>query len=237
MDNQTKISLAQVGCGYWGTNIMRNADAIPNVELVALCDSDDTNLHLAAEKYPHAIPYKSIDDVMANPSIDAVLIVTPSGLHYEHINTALSAGKHVFVEKPLTTSIAQAVDVTKKAETAGLVLMVGHTFLYNNIVHEVNAKIESGELGDIYYIYSQRLNLGRFRHDTDVLWTLAPHDISILNYWYKSRPVQASARGMTCVGGEDSLAEVCFAHLDYPKSRHAHLHLSWLDPQKIRQMV
>lgn len=237
MTNDHPLKLAQIGCGYWGTNIMRNAAASRKAELTALCDRDSEALQLAGTKYPQVELYSSPDKLFERASIDAVLIVTPSGLHYEHILAALNAGKHVFVEKPLATSVEQAVEVVKLAEVKQLTLMVGHTFLYNNIVHEIDHIIESGELGEIYYIYGQRLNLGRFRHDTDVLWTLAPHDISILNYWLKSRPNQVSAKGLTCVGENNGLAEVCFAHLDYPGGCQSHLHLSWLDPQKIRQMV
>ena len=140
-------------------------------------------------------------------------------------------------EKPMASSVEQAVVLTKVAEEAGLILMVGHTFLYNNIVRDVKKRIERGELGQIHYAYSQRLNLGRFRRDSDVLWTLAPHDVSILNYWFGARPHQVSAHGRSHVWREDGIADLCFCLLEYPDGRSAHLHLSWMDPQKVRQMV
>jgi predicted dehydrogenase len=190
-----------------------------------------------AEKYPQAAQFNSFEELLTQASIDAVIIATPSGLHYQHVLAALQAGKHVLVEKPMASSVKEARELIGEAECHDRVLMVGHTFLYNNIVHEVKKRIDSGELGDIYYTYSRRLNLGRFRRDSDVLWTLAPHDISIMNYWFESRPHQVSARGITCIGKTNDIAEVCFAHLEYPDGRSVHLHMSWLDPQKRREIV
>jgi len=153
------------------------------------------------------------------------------------VKVALQAGLHVLVEKPATQSVDQMVELVQLADKSQRLLMVGHTFLYNNVVREVSRRIEAGELGEIQYVYSHRLNLGRFRRDTDVLWTLAPHDISIVNYWLESRPYQVSARGLSHVRKRQGIVDVCFALLDYPDDRTAHLHMSWLDPQKTRQMV
>ena len=232
-----KLRVAVVGAGHWGPNLMRNVAANPEAELAAVCDTDPAALQRVVGKHPGVAQFRSLDEVLAQPSIEAVVIATPSGLHFEHALAALRAGKHVFVEKPMTSSVEQAVKLVKVAEDAGRVLMVGHTFLYNNIVREVKKRIDAGELGQIHYAYSQRLNLGQFRHDSDVLWTLAPHDVSILNYWFKARPHQVSAHGRSHVWVEEGIADVCFCLLEYPDGRSAHLHLSWMDPQKVRQMI
>lgn len=237
MKNRESVKIAQIGCGYWGPNLARNVISNPRAELVALCDPDARALQRMIDKYPGIAQFTSFEEVLTQASIDAVIIATPSGLHYQHVLAALPAGKHVLVEKPMASSVKQASELVQIAENSGQILMVGHTFLYNNIVHEVKKRIDSGELGDIYYTYSQRLNLGRFRRDSDVLWTLAPHDISIMNYWFGSRPHQVSAQGITCIGKKNPLAEVCFAHLEYPDGRSVHLHMSWLDPQKRREIV
>ena len=232
-----KMSIAVIGAGHWGPNLMRNVAANPQAELAAICDVDPAALQRVAGNYPGVAQLRSLDEMLAQPVIDAVVIATPSGLHFEHALAALRAGKHVFVEKPMASLVEQAVELVKVAEDVGCVLMVGHTFLYNNIVREVKKRIDEGELGKIYYAYSQRLNLGYFRHDSDVLWTLAPHDVSILNYWFESRPHQVSAHGRSHVWVEEGIVDVCFCLLEYPDGRSAHLHLSWMDPQKVRQMV
>ncbi len=235
MSNKVRIVVA--GAGYWGPNLIRNVATNPDAELVAVCDTDAKALQRVANQYPTVAQFTSLDDMLAEPNIDAVIIATPSGLHYEHTLAALQAGKHVFIEKPMTDSVGQAIELAQAAVKANCTLMVGHTFLYNNIVHDVKRRTVAGELGEVQYIYSQRLNLGRFRRDSDVLWTLAPHDVTIVNYWLESRPSQVSARGLSHVHKRRGVADVCFSILDYPDGCSAHLHMSWLDPQKTRQMV
>lgn len=232
-----KMSIAVIGAGYWGPNLMRNVAANPYAELVAICDSDPTALGRVAGKYPGAAQFSSLDDVLAQPKIDGVIIATPSGFHFEHVLAALRADKHVLVEKPMASSVEQAAELVKVAENAGCVLMVGHTFLYNNIVLDIKTRIDEGELGNIYYVHSQRLNLGQFRNDSDVLWTLAPHDVSILSYWFEAWPHQVRAHGRSHVLVEETVFDVCFCLLEYPGGCSAHLHLSWMDPQKVRKMV
>lgn len=232
-----RVRIAQIGCGYWGSNLTRNVAADPKAELAAICDSDPVVLQGVAGKYPAVAQFRSLDEVLAQVSIDAVVIATPSKLHFEHSLAALRAGKHVLVEKPMTISVEEAIELVRVAEDVGRILMVGHTFLYNNIVREIKRRIDGGELGQIHYAYSQRLSLGQFRHDCDVLWTLAPHDISILNYWFGSRPCRVSAHGRSHVWVEEGIADVCFCLLEYPGGRSTHLHLSWMDPQKVRQIV
>lgn len=233
----SKVRIAVLGAGYWGPNLIRNIAAHPHAELAAICDTDSAALERMAEQHPGVPLLEHLTDMLAEFQAEAVVIATPSGLHYEHVKLTLQAGLHVLVEKPATQSVGQMIELVQLAEKSRLVLMVGHTFLYNNIVREVKRLIEAAELGEIQYVYSQRLNLGRFRRDTDVLWTLAPHDISIVNYWLESRPYQVSARGLAHVRKREGIADVCFALLDYPEDRSAHLHLSWLDPQKTRQIV
>jgi predicted dehydrogenase len=234
---KAKVRICQVGCGYWGSNIARNLAASDQVVLAALCDADANRLQQFARRYGVDKTYGRLDEALADPQIDAIFLVTPSGQHYAQTRAALEAGKHVFVEKPLADSTAQAADLARLADAMGRTLMVGHTFLYNNLVHAVKAYIDSGELGEILYAYSQRLNLGRFRTDSDVLWTLAPHDISIVNYWFGDRPVRVSARGRSYIHKRRGIAEVCFAELEYASGQSAQFHLSWLDPQKRREMV
>jgi len=231
------IGICQVGCGYWGGNIARNLAANERIRLVAFCERDQDRLTQFARRYRVAKTFTDYDAVVADPEIEAVVIVTPSGRHYQQAAAALEAGKHVFVEKPLAETTEETLALALLADERRCTLMVGHTFLYNNVVHEVKNLIERGELGDVYYAYSQRLNLGRFRNDSDVLWTLAPHDLSIINYWFTGRPTRVSARGRSYVHRAHGVSEVCFAELDYSDGKSAYLHLSWLDPQKRREMV
>ena len=232
-----RMRIGVIGLGYWGPNLVRNVQASPHAELAAICDRDNSVLDNVAQKYPEADRIQEAETLWARSDIDAVIIATPSGMHFEHAMAALDSGKHVFVEKPLAGSSDEAKTLVELAEDAQKVLMVGHTFLYNEVVQEIKSRIDSGELGDLYYGYGQRLNLGRFRQDSDVLWTLAPHDVSILNYWFESKPVRVSCRGMSHVFQEKDIADVCFCLLEYPQATKVHLHLSWLDPHKVRRMV
>lgn len=232
-----RIRLCHVGCGYWGPNLLRNSANHAAVEIAAICDTRPDSLKRFGQRYKSASLYDALEPALADPTIDAVVLATPTGLHFQHVSMALAAGKHVFVEKPLAESVDQAIELRDKAVAAGVVLMVGHTFLYNNLVHAVKEYITEGALGSLCYAYSQRLNLGRFRRDSDVMWTLAPHDISILNFWFDDVPKFVSARGDAFIHKESDIAEVCFARLDYGNGLSAYLHLSWLDPQKRREMV
>ena len=237
MNKNLLPKIAIVGCGYWGPNLARNIAANARMSLVAICDSNVDELGKLKMRYPEVETHELIERMLAEDDIDAVVLATPSGMHYEQALAVLKAGKHVLVEKPLAHTIAEGVELAAAADARGLILMVGHTFLYNNIVHDVRNRIEAGELGDVLYAYSQRLNLGRFRRDSDVVWTLAPHDVSILNYWFDALPMRVSARGMIFIHKDTTVPEVAFCQLDYPGGRVAHLHLSWLDPQKRREMV
>jgi predicted dehydrogenase len=232
-----KVRIALVGVGYWGPNLARNIGQCPGARFIGVCDRDAARAKSAAAPHQGAFADTDLAATLARPEVDAVVLATPSGLHYEQAKQALAAGKHVMVEKPLAHTSQEAAELVQLAAKAKRVLMVGHTFLYNNVVRDVKRRIDSGELGDVRYIYAQRLNLGRFRTDSDVMWTLAPHDVSILNMWLDARPVRVSARGYSYIYPKSGVAEVAFVHLEYPGGRSAHLHLSWLDPQKRREMV
>lgn len=236
-DEISEIGIAVVGCGYWGPNLVRNCANTKGFNLVAVGDRDASVRARMTTLYPGATAYEELEDVLADEAVEAVVIATPSGLHFDHAKAALKAGKHVLVEKPLSETVEEAQQLIDLAAANGRQLMVGHTFLYNNIVHDVKRRLDEGELGKLHYIYAQRLNLGRFRQDSDVVWTLAPHDISILNYWMDGRPHQVSARGFCMVNVSVGLAEVAYCHLEYPNGTNCHLHLSWLDPQKRRETV
>ncbi len=216
---------------------MRNAAAHPKAILAGISDIDASVRKKFSEIYPAATLYQDLESVLKDEAIDAVIIATPSGMHVDHAMRALEAGKHVLVEKPIAQTVEDALRVQQKAQSVGRVLMVGHVFLYNNLVHYVGDVISSGEVGEVQYIYSQRLNLGRFRTDSDVLWTLAPHDVSIINHWLDDRPVEVRASGMSFVHKTSNIAEVCFAEMQFESGVAAHMHLSWLDPQKRRDMV
>ncbi len=234
--NDKKVSVAQIGVGRWGVNLTRVLANNPNVTLTHICDANIKSAKNVAERY-NAVPVSEFKDILNNSLVDAIVVSTPSSLHFEHSLAAILASKHVLVEKPMTTSTKDAKELLAAAKVKDIKLMVGHTFLYNNAVIKIRDIIESDELGEIYYIYSRRLNLGQFRKDSDVLWTLAPHDISIVNYWLDEIPMQVTARGLQYANPQRDLPEVCFSQLDYPSGRTAQFHLSWLDPQKCREMV
>lgn len=232
-----KIRIALVGVGYWGPNLARNIGQCSGATFAGVCDRDVARARAAAAPYKGAFADADLATTLARPEVDAVVLATPSGLHYEQAKQALKAGKHVMVEKPLAHTSEEAVHLVQLAAETKRLLMVGHTFLYNNIVRDVKRRIDGGELGSVRYIYAQRLNLGRFRSDSDVMWTLAPHDVSIINMWLDARPVRVSARGYSYIYPKSGVAEVAFVHLEYPEGCSAHLHLSWLDPHKRREMV
>jgi predicted dehydrogenase len=184
--------------------------------------------------FPKSRPVESAREVLEDPEVDAVIIATPAGTHFVQSKTALEAGKHVFVEKPLATRVSEVDELARAGE--GLVIMAGHTFIYNSAVRYVKRLIDEGELGEIRYIYSQRLNLGRIRPDIDAMWNFAPHDISIIQYWLGDpEPVSVSRQGMAYV--QDGIADVVFLNLEYPSRIIANIHVSWLDPQKVRKMI
>jgi predicted dehydrogenase len=229
------IRLAHVGYGYWGRNLLRVFASAKNAKVVACCEVNPEARKKVAAGYPQIELCDDYAALLQRDDIDAVILATPAEMHYEQTLAALKAGKHVFVEKPLTRTIAEAEEVVGLAKTKNLTLMVGHTFLFNDAVQWVKDYIDSGEMGEIYYSYFQRLNLGRVRQDVNALWNLAPHDISIALYWFGENPDKINAHGVSYL--QDGIDDLCFLNLNFPSGRFAHIHVSWLDPFKTRSAV
>ncbi|MBL7109973.1 MAG: Gfo/Idh/MocA family oxidoreductase [Candidatus Marinimicrobia bacterium] len=230
------INVVQIGCGYWGPNLLRNLMAHPEVEVSGVIDINRRVIQRLEDKYP-SLPFHcdSSLDILDVWEADAIVISTPAHTHYRLCRDILSSGRHCLVEKPLASSTDECLDLIRIAEKKSVNLMVGHTFLYNAAVVKMKEIIDSGELGEIYYVYAQRLNLGKIRQDVNVLWNLAPHDISIINYWFHEIPDQVTAKGIDFI--QPGISDVAFVNMEYASGRHAVLHLSWLDPHKIRQMT
>jgi predicted dehydrogenase len=230
-----------VGAGYWGPNLIRNLTELPGSPLAAVADSNPARLATIRARYPAIILHDSGTALFADPSVDAVVIATPAETHYALAREALDHGKHVFVEKPLATSGDQCLDLARRADEAGLTLMTGHTFLHNDALRWTRGRIESGNLGDVMYLYSRRLNLGQVRQDINVVWNLAPHDISIMGFLTGARPIRVSCAGYAYL--QPGVEDVAFITLEYPPAtlggtpRSAHIHVSWLDPHKVREVV
>lgn len=227
------VRLGIVGCGPWGQNLVRNFADLRAATITLLCDADEGSLAKAKRFAPSARATRRPEDVFGAADVDAVVIATPAASHGAMALAALRAGKHAFVEKPLATSSREAARVVALAEKSRLTLMVGHTFLYNAAVNQIRDYIARGEIGEVYYIYSQRLNLGKVRDDVNVMWNLAPHDISIVLHWLGEKPAAVSAKGLTFL--QDGLEDVVFASLDFADGKCAHIHNSWLDPSKVRR--
>lgn len=226
------VGTALIGYGYWGRNLARNIEAAANLDLVAIAESDPAASAAAAKAFPHAIQMASGDDVLADPRIEALVIATPAVRHAELALAALSSGRHVFVEKPLATSIEDCELMVKVAERQSRTLMVGHTFLYSAPVRRLRRYIDDGELGAVQYVYSQRLSLGRIRRDCNALWNFGPHDISIMMYLLDDRPVEVSARSYSFIG--KGVDDVCFASLTFASGIVGNFQCSWIDPRKVR---
>jgi len=222
-----------VGLGYWGPNIARNLADSERAELTWLCDGRDDVLQAAARRHPQAATTTSFEEMLAAPDLDAVAIVTPVATHFDLAMAALEAGKHVLVEKPLAASSDQAKQLLRRAGEDGLVLMPGHTFLYSPPVVKIKELLDTGELGDIYFISLSRVNLGLHQPDVSVVWDLAPHDLSILSFWLGQVPVEISAMTRSCVLPDTP--DVAFVNMRYDSGTIAHLELSWLSPVKLRR--
>ncbi len=229
------VRVAVVGAGSWGKNLVRNFASSKGAVLAAICDKDDKRLHSFEGAYPHAKLCTDVSDVTGDDSIEAVVIATDAPLHFEHAKAALSAGKHVYVEKPMCQSVAEAEKLEQLAEGKGLKLMVGHLLLYHPAVDKLKSLIDSGDLGDIYYMYTQRLNLGVVRSNENAWWSLAPHDISVINYLFGAAPEKVSAQGQCYL--QEGIEDVVFATLYFADGRLAQVHTSWLDPHKMRRMT
>jgi predicted dehydrogenase len=228
------IQVGVVGAGYWGPNLIRNFAALPEATLAMICDLDPKRLHAVGEQYPDVALTTNYQDLL-DSDVDAIAIATPVKTHYALVKQALLAGKHVLVEKPLTANVRQAAELVALAKAQGLLLMVDHTMVLSPAVRKLCELVRGGELGDIWHVSMERLALGLFRRDVNVLWDLAPHDISILLEVLDAQPIATSARGACHV--QPGIQDVAYVELRFPGDVMAHVHVSWLDPGKVRRMT
>lgn len=227
------IQVAVIGAGYWGPNLIRNFNQIPDARVAYVCDLDASKLTTLAAQYPTLVATSDYARILDDSQVDAVVIATPVSTHRALALDALRAGKHVLVEKPLAATAQAAREMNAAARAAQRVLMVGHTFIYNPAVVKVKEYIERGALGEIYYIDSARVNLGLHQFDINVIWDLAPHDISMILYWLGRRPLRVSARGNSYT--QTDIEDVAFITLEFADKIMAHIHVSWMSPAKLRR--
>ena len=225
------LKLGVVGYGYWGPNIVRNFLSQPDCRIVAICDKNPKAVAQVLSRHPAVHASSNPDEVMSSPEIDAVAVVTPVSTHYDLARKALENGKHVFVEKPFTATSAQAEELIELADRKNLQIMVDHTFLFNGAVRKIKELVDEGVLGPLYYYDSTRVNLGLFQHDVNVIWDLAPHDLSIIDYLIGLEPELVVATGGAHLNG---LADMAYITLYFPKNIIAHLNVNWLSPVKVR---
>ncbi len=229
------VRIGVVGLGYWGPNLARNFDRLPDAELAWICDADEQARSRLAEAFPDARATADLDDLLGDPGLDAVAVATPVPTHAALAERVLAAGKHCFVEKPLAQSAGDAERVVEAARTADRTLMVGHLLEYHPGLEMLNELAASGELGHIHYIYGNRLNLGKLRAEENALWSLGAHDISVLLRLAGEEPYELSAKGESYM--RPGVEDVVFCFLRFPSGLAAHLHLSWLDPHKERRFT
>ena len=231
--SEDRVRVAVVGLGYWGPNLVRNLHEVLEAEVAAVCDLRPQALEAIGRRYPAVRATTRYDQILADPTIDAVAIATPVSSHHGLAVRALEAGKHVFIEKPLAASSSEATELIALADRRGLVLMPGHTFLYSPPVNMIRELLARGELGDIYFISTSRVNLGLHQPDVSVVWDLGPHDFSILRYWLDETPTHVSAISRGCV--IPAVPDVAFINLEFPSGTVAHVELAWLAPSKLRR--
>jgi predicted dehydrogenase len=229
------LKVGVIGCGYWGPNLIRNFAQLSRSDVIRVADLDEVRLKYIKGLYPFVETTMDYRDIINDPEIDIVAVATPVQTHYKFASEALCAKKHVFVEKPITASVIEAENLIDLAEKHQRKLMVGHTFIYTSAVQKMKEIICSGELGDIYYINSQRLNLGLFQQDINVIWDLAPHDISIILYLLDLKPTTISAVGTSHINS--AMEDVAVLTMKFSNSLIAFVQTSWLDPDKIRKMT
>ncbi|MER2599256.1 MAG: Gfo/Idh/MocA family oxidoreductase [Caldilineales bacterium] len=229
------LTLGQIGLGYWGPNLLRNFNNLPQVRVKICCDLDEAALRRAAAQHPGMITTSDYDTLLADAEVQGVIITAPTPAHYDLAKAALLSGRHVFVEKPITLDVAQAEELAALAETRGLVLMVGHLLMYHPAVTQLKTMVQNGELGDVYYLYTSRLNLGQVRRHENAMWSLAPHDISVALYLLDEQPIEVAAQGLTYL--QPGIPDTVFLTLRFASGRAAHVHVSWLDPHKVRRIT
>ncbi|HWW75046.1 MAG TPA: Gfo/Idh/MocA family oxidoreductase [Pyrinomonadaceae bacterium] len=229
------ISVGVIGCGYWGPNLIRNFAENEAATLRWVCDKDARHLSKVARRYPAARAAEDFRELLADPRLDAVVIATPVATHFEFARAALEAGKHVLVEKPFTASTREAEQLIALAEARGLTLMVDHTFIYTGAVRKIKESVDAGELGDLLYFDSVRINLGLFQRDINVVWDLAPHDFSIMDYVVGRRATALMATGSSHI--EPGIENIAYVQLRFGDSLIANFHFNWLSPVKIRRTL
>jgi len=229
------INIAVIGCGHWGPNHLRIFSQLSGAKVLMCADPDEERLKAVKKAFLNIQTAPNYKDILNNPDIHAVCIAAPTDLHYSLTKEALECGKHVLCEKPLAMASKECQELQALANKKNKILMVGHVFLFNAGIVWLKKYIQSGKLGRIFYGYSIRTNLGPFRYDVNALWDLAPHDISIFNYLFDSCPKVVSGQGQKCLG--ESLEDLAFATLEYPDNIFANVHVSWLDPKKVRQIT
>lgn len=227
----TMIRIGAIGYGYWGPNVVRNLHGLEGAKLLTVCDQSEPALARAQQAYPALHTTRDAAEVLRSPELDAVAIVTPVWTHFELAKAALENGKHVFVEKPFTSNSQQAEELIELAEKKNLTIMVDHTFLFTGAVRKIRELIDNGTLGDLYYYDSLRVNLGLFQHDINVIWDLAPHDLSIMDYLIGQKPEALVATGERHLNGFE---DVAFITVYFPRNIIAHINVNWLSPVKVR---
>lgn len=233
--NHQELVVGIIGCGYWGPNLIRNFNALPDCRVKWACDRDASRLNRITTLYPEVCRTADTEQVLNDPDLDAVIIATPVSTHFELARRSLDAGKHTFVEKPMARTSDECRQLIELADNRGLSLMVGHTFVYNAAVRKMKEIIDSGEIGKVLYIGSQRLNLGLFQRDINVAWDLAPHDISIILYLLGDQPQTVSCQGQAHVSS--GIEDVTNMSLSFDSGTFATIQSSWLDPNKVRKMT
>jgi predicted dehydrogenase len=231
----TELAIGLAGAGYWGSKLARNIHEASNSQLGAACDPDAERLNSVVQRYPGCRATHDLDTFLADPELDAVVFATPASMHAEHVRLALDAGKHVLVEKPLALSTADCDELCAAADESGLTLMVGHTFVFSEPVRFLRSLVQEGALGKLLYAYGKRLNLGMIREDLNALWNFGPHDVSIFLYLLNQLPVRVSAQQFSLL--DHHLEDVVFVTLEFADGVVAHIHESWLDPRKIRELT
>jgi predicted dehydrogenase len=229
------INVGVVGCGYWGPNLIRNFRSVPNCVLKVMCDVNEARLAHLGVLYPEVMRETSFDALVADPDLDAIAVATSVRSHYGMAKKCLLAGKHVLIEKPMACSTAECEELISLAERQGLVLMVGHTFLFSEPVRKIKEIVDNHDIGDLRYISARRLNLGLFQKDINVAWDLAPHDISIILYIMQEMPHSVNCRGGAHI--TNGIEDVTCMNLHFSKERSAIIHSSWHDPRKVREMT
>lgn len=229
------LSVGVVGCGYWGPNLIRNFSSLTDCRVKWVCDADEKRLGHMKKLYPGVETTRDYDVLVNDKELDAIVIATPVYLHHEMAKKSLTAGKHTFIEKPMAPSAAQCAELVALAEKKNLTLMVGHTFIYSAPVRKIKEIVDSGDIGEVQYISSRRLNLGLFQKDINVTWDLAPHDIAIILYLLGRVPVTINCQGKAHVNKD--IEDVTNMSLNFSNGGFAIVHSSWLDPNKVREMV